>query len=143
MGYDPQGNLSNRNGQVFAFDYGNRLRNVPGKESYRYDAQGRRVLSESDSGTIRSMYGQDGVLRAVEDARQGKNTQYIHLNGSLVAEVTRTVAPAVPVVNVVAFSNTGAYTVSWNSVSGATRYVLQEQQAGQAWATVYDGALAS
>lgn len=143
LGYDPQGNLSNRNGQVFAFDYGNRLRNVPGKESYRYDAQGRRVLSESDSGTIRSMYGQDGVLRAVEDARQGKNTQYIHLNGSLVAEVTRTVAPAVPVVNVVAFSNTGAYTVSWNSVSGATRYVLQEQQAGQAWATVYDGALAS
>lgn len=141
LGYDAQGNLSNRNGQVFAFDYGNRLRNVPGKESYRYDAQGRRVASEAEAGTIRSMYGQDGVLRVMDDARQGKNVEYMHLNGSLVAQVTRTVAPAVPVVSVVAFSNTGAYTVSWSTVPGVTRYVLQEQLDAESWSTVYDGVL--
>ncbi len=45
LGYDVQGNLANKNGQAFEFDYGNRLRNVPGKEWYAYDGQGRRVLS--------------------------------------------------------------------------------------------------
>ncbi|MFZ2394234.1 hypothetical protein, partial [Rhodoferax sp.] len=32
LGYDAQGNLSNRNGQGYVFDYGNRLRNVTNKE---------------------------------------------------------------------------------------------------------------
>ena len=39
LGYDVQGNLSNKNGVVHEFDYGHRLRSVTGQASYRYDGQ--------------------------------------------------------------------------------------------------------
>ena len=45
LGYDVQGNLENKNGQHYRFDYGHRLREVDGVERYRYDAHGRRVLA--------------------------------------------------------------------------------------------------
>ncbi len=62
LGYDDQGNLANKNGTDYTFDYGNRLHQVENKESYRYDGQGRRVLATSPTlGEIRSLYGQDGV----------------------------------------------------------------------------------
>jgi hypothetical protein len=32
-----------------------------------------------------SIYGNDGVLRRQENGREGKNTEYMQLNGSLVA----------------------------------------------------------
>ena len=54
LGYDVQGNLSVRNGQAFAFDYGNRLRAAGTAESYEYDAHGRRVKA-SASGKGRSI----------------------------------------------------------------------------------------
>ncbi len=47
LGYDVQGNLSVRNGQAFAFDYGNRLRAAGTAESYEYDAHGRRVKASA------------------------------------------------------------------------------------------------
>jgi len=85
-----------KSGQAFSFDYGNRLRAATGQETYRYDAQGRRVVSASvTSGNILSMYSQDGALRRQENARQGKNYEYISLNGSLVAKVT-TVVSVIP-----------------------------------------------
>lgn len=140
LSYDLQGNLANRNGQAFAFDFGNRLRDVAGLESYRYDAHGRRVVSQSTAGLMRSMYGQDGVLRVIDDARRGISTDYIQLNGSLVARVERLTAPAVPVISLPSFSNSGSYTVSWNSVAHASRYVLQQQDGAGAWANVQDGA---
>jgi hypothetical protein len=49
LGYDVQGNLSNKSGVGYAFDYGNRLR-AGGPETYRYDVQGRRVRSSSSAG---------------------------------------------------------------------------------------------
>src|SRR3546814_3939376 len=42
LGYDSAGNLDNGNGMVHTFDYGNRLREVAGKESYRYDVMTQR-----------------------------------------------------------------------------------------------------
>lgn len=33
LGYDVQGNVSNRNGVAYTFDYGNRLREVAGQEN--------------------------------------------------------------------------------------------------------------
>jgi len=141
LSYGPQGNLSAKNGQVFNFDFGNRLRSVQGIDSYRYDAHGRRVASTNAAGlTIRSMYGQDGVLRRQDDARLGTNSEYVHLNGSLLAKVENTVAPVVPTVNAPAFSNTGNYTVSWNAVAAARRYELQERLNGGGWAGVQAGA---
>jgi RHS repeat-associated protein len=86
LSYDEQGNLDNKNGQLFDFDFGNRLREATGKETYQYDAAGRRVLASSVAlGDIRSHYGQDGVLRYQQDDRQDKVFNYIYLGGSLIA----------------------------------------------------------
>ncbi|KLD73036.1 hypothetical protein Y886_40170, partial [Xanthomonas hyacinthi DSM 19077] len=85
MSYDLQGNLRNKNGQGYVFDYGNRLREATGKETYRYDGYGRRTLARQSAGTIGSMYDQAGALRYQKNQRQAKATDYITLGGSLVA----------------------------------------------------------
>nr|WP_255486532.1 RHS repeat-associated core domain-containing protein [Luteimonas sp. MC1782] len=86
LGYDVQGNLENKNGQHYRFDYGNRLREVDGVERYRYDAHGRRVLAmQFATGTVLSMYGQDGRLMYQKSDRTGQQSDYLYLGGSLVA----------------------------------------------------------
>lgn len=142
LSYDVQGNLSSRNGVAYSFDFGNRLRSVASAERYRYDAQGRRILSAgaTDGTTIRSLYGNDGVLRRQENAREGRNTEYIHLNGSLVAQAIQVVAPVTPVLTAPAFSNNGAYILQWTTVTYASRYELREQTGAGAWTTIYNGA---
>lgn len=139
--YDVQGNLSNRNGVGYRFDYGNRLRSVTGAEAYRYDAHGRRILSEAldGRGTIRSLYGNDGVLRRQDNAREGKVTEYVYLNGSLVAEATAIVAPTIPTLSVKSVNDTSIQ-ADWTAVANATRYELRQQVEGAAWTTVYSGA---
>ena len=139
LGYDAQGNLSTRNGQVFRFDFGNRLREVGGVERYAYDAHGRRVLSQTPSGDIVSMYDRAGVLRRQESQRTGESTEYIHLNGSLLAKSTTIIAPAVPIVTVTAFSSSGNFPVSWSAVSGASNYELQERSEQADWMSSYNG----
>ncbi|MBB3823460.1 RHS repeat-associated protein [Xanthomonas arboricola] len=84
LSYDAQGNLKNKNGQAFAFDYGNRLRDVTGKEAYRYDGYGRRVLSGGLSTLNIQAYSQAGQLIYAEVRGKG-NTEYVYLNGSLLA----------------------------------------------------------
>jgi len=144
LSYDVQGNLANRNGTLFDFDFGNRLRSVTGAESYQYDAQGRRVASISaGSGTIYSLYDNGGVLRAQRNERTGKEVEYIHLNGSLVAKTTENLTPAVPVLTAPAYLNQSAYTVSWTAVGSATRYELQEAAGSGAYAGIYSGAALS
>jgi len=130
MSYDPQGNLSNKNGQAFVFDYGNRLRQATGKESYRYDGNGRRTLATQSAGNIGSLYDQANALRYQKNQRQSKATDYIMLGGSLVAEVDWP------------FGQTAAVKdyVNWTAVSGATRYVVEESVDGVTWTSVYDGA---
>jgi len=86
LGYDVQGNLQQRNGQGYQFDYGNRLREVTGKEYYRYDGHGRRVLAWTPTtGSILSQYSQTGQLVFQQDQRQNKNIDHVYLAGSLVA----------------------------------------------------------
>lgn len=140
LSYDAQGNLENKNGQAFRFDLGNRLREAVGKETYRYDGHGRRTEAmHKDLGAIRSMYGQDGVLRYQHNEREAKAFEYIALNGSLVAKVSDVATPAVPVVSVPGFSTNGSYTVSWNAVTGATSFDLEESRDGAAWRHIYSG----
>ncbi|QQP99023.1 hypothetical protein JHW38_24085 [Lysobacter enzymogenes] len=87
LGYDDQGNLENKNGQSYVFDYGNRLREAVGLESYRYDAEGRRVLSLSSDGNTRllSLYNRDGEPSYTEDSDAGKDSANIFLRGGLLA----------------------------------------------------------
>jgi RHS repeat-associated protein len=83
--YDVQGNLANRNGQLHTFDFGNRLREVPGVERYRYDAHGRRVTATDANGQrLFSLYGNDGTL--LHEQRRDRGTMdYIHLGKRLLA----------------------------------------------------------
>lgn len=96
LGYDVQGNVVNKDGNHFDFDYGNRLRgatyNSASLETYSYDAYGRRVLSTAPTGTIRSLYSQGGQLLYQDNTRTGKRINYYYLAGSLVNEVETTVA---------------------------------------------------
>lgn len=89
LGYDDQGNLENKNGQAYDFDYGNRLREVRDKEKYRYDAQGRRVQATREGGALGlSHYSQTGQLLYTEDlsAAGKKGWEHIYLGGSLIAK---------------------------------------------------------
>ena len=94
MEYDPQGNLRNKNGQIHDFDYGNRLRSVAGKEAYRYDGLGRRVMNwrwptpdKPDGSLSFSMYSQSGQVVYEEDYHSAPTTakENIYLAGSVIA----------------------------------------------------------
>ena len=91
-GYDAQGNLANKDGQTYAFGRNNRLYTTPGKESYRYDAQGHRTLQNASAGNILSQYTQDGQLMQITDNRSGFTTSYVSLGGSLVAARKRAIS---------------------------------------------------
>jgi len=87
LGYDVQGNLANKNGDTFSFDYGNRLRSatVGGvTSSYVYDGHGRRVRDVT-GGSKYSLYTRDGQLAYVSNLRQNKQQWHVYLGGSLVA----------------------------------------------------------
>lgn len=145
LSYDVQGNLIRRNGSPFVFDFGNRLLKAAGAEGYRYDRNGRRVLSisEDGSGGIWSFYSSDGLLRRQKNYRAGTSTEYVHLNGSLVAKATQYIAPAAPIITAPTFSDTGAFEVTWTAVSTAERYELREQVDGAAEVVVYSGSARS
>ncbi|MBV6860060.1 wall-associated protein, partial [Xanthomonas campestris pv. zingibericola] len=84
LSYDPQGNLKNKNGQAYTFDYGNRLRDVTGKESYAYDAYGRRTIAGRPTTRTVQVYSNAGQLFYTEASGKG-NMEYVYLNGSLLA----------------------------------------------------------
>lgn len=88
LGYDAQGNLQNKNGQIYDFDFGNRLRSAINKEIYSYDGLGRRVMASPLAGkSIYSQYGQGGQLVYQQDERQVTplKLEYIALAGSVIA----------------------------------------------------------
>lgn len=129
IGYDVQGNLVNKNGQLYSFDYGNRLREATGRETYRYDGQGRRTQAIGPLGTIASMYDQAGVLRYQANQRDSTRTDYINLGGSLVAEVSSPLGSVAPAKDY----------VSWPAVGSAASYVVEESVDGVTWTSVYEG----
>ncbi len=77
--------MNNKNGNLFVFDHGNRLRTAQGTDTYRYDAQGRRVRTAGSDGLLYEMYSLDGKLLWQRDEQLGLRFQHIYLGGSLVA----------------------------------------------------------
>src|SRR5690606_6245433 len=70
--YDVQGNVLGKNGASYGFDFGNRQR-TGGGQSYRYDADGRRVRSDAAGAGLRySQYSKDGRLLWQRDEVAGK-----------------------------------------------------------------------
>ncbi|MGE8250713.1 MAG: RHS repeat protein, partial [Stenotrophomonas bentonitica] len=141
IAYDAQGNLAKKNGDVFIFDYGNRLRDGAGREGYAYDAQGRRVGSYSAAlGDILSFYGNDGVLRRQDNKRTMKEIEYISLGTHLIAQIEKNTGLAVPRLSGPATVETGSYTLSWGAVAQASRYELRmTANGGLSWRTLYTG----
>jgi RHS repeat-associated protein len=88
--YDFQGNLKNKNGVLYDFDFGNRLRTVTDTpadktSTYIYDGLGRRVRDTVDGLSKHSHYLQNGQLSMVGDSRTNKVSEYVYLGGSLIA----------------------------------------------------------
>lgn len=140
LAYDVQGNLANKNGTSYQFDFGNRLREVVGVESYGYDGQGRRVrATHPTQGTIYSLYGLDGVLRRQQDERVGKSVEYVYLGSSLVARISTPIALSTPTLTASpGYSPNGSYSLSWTSSTAATRYELQESVNSGTWTLIQD-----
>ncbi|WP_158550653.1 peptidoglycan DD-metalloendopeptidase family protein [Cognatiluteimonas weifangensis] len=87
LGYDVQGNLANKNGTLYTFDLGNRLRTVGPSpaSSYVYDGQGRRVRDTVAVSSKYSQYTLSGQLAMTGDERAGTVDEYVYLAGSLLA----------------------------------------------------------
>ncbi|MGY6517175.1 MAG: RHS repeat protein, partial [Lysobacteraceae bacterium] len=144
LDYDPQGNLSQRDGVQFDFDFGNRLRSAIGLETYLYDGHGRRVLARhATQGDIHSFYGQDGVLRYQRDDRAGAVTDFVYLAGSMVARVRSPLPPAEPVLTAPGTNLTGSYGIDWAAVPLATAYRVEERVDGGSWSQIHAGAATS
>ena len=87
-GYDVRGNVTQRNGQVFEYDLGNRLKRAVGKATYTYDGFRRRVSVVGTDGVTRvQVYAQDGKLLYVAPSG-GTATKYVYLRNHVLAEVT-------------------------------------------------------
>jgi len=98
--FDAQGNLASKNDQAYVFAQDNRLRETSGKETYRYDALGRRVHQYSPTlGSISLLYTHGGQLAHQADQRRGKLRDYISLAGRLIATREATTANNAVAVN--------------------------------------------
>ncbi|KRE90574.1 hypothetical protein ASG87_18635 [Frateuria sp. Soil773] len=146
--YDPQGNVSQKDGASLLFDKANRLTQIVGVGSYAYDASGRRVKKTGAAGNeTYYAYNNDGKLLYQFDASTGVTTDYVYLGRNLVAEVRRNNGDIVlnppSAIYFDASPNDGSYTVSWYAV-GTASYELQESYDGGAtWQGVYSGTASS
>ena len=86
FGYDNRGNVTTKNTTSLVFDQKNQLTQIPGLDSYAYDASGRRVLKTPTSGNpTYYFYTQDGQLLYQFEANTTKSTDYIFLGKKLIA----------------------------------------------------------
>ncbi|MGH8050538.1 MAG: RHS repeat-associated core domain-containing protein [Arenimonas sp.] len=85
--YDANGNTTSGR-QPMVYDALNRVTQVTGKESYIYDGHGRRVKTTrlSDGKINYSVYDLNGQLLTEDDSRSNKKTDFVYLNGRLVAQ---------------------------------------------------------
>ena len=64
LAYDTQGHLTQKGAQAFTFDRSDLLLGLTGYESYRYDAEGRRTVTEVNGESRLSIYDHTGRLLA-------------------------------------------------------------------------------
>jgi len=144
LGYDNRGNVNSRNGATLNFDQKNQLTDIPGYDSYQYDAAGRRVIKTpaNGAGATYYFYTQAGQLVYAFDASASKATNYIYLGKKLIArnESLKLSNPAS--ITFSANASGGNYTVNWTAVPGATGYNLQvSADGGTTWNVAGNGTL--
>lgn len=143
--YDNRGNVTSKNGNSLVFDQKNQLMQIPGYDSYAYDAAGRRVTKTPASGgsTVNYFYNQRGQLMYQYASATATATNFIYLGTKLIArhELLQLAQPGA-----ISFNpnpNGGDFTVSWGSVAAATSYSLQQRPAIGSWENVYTGSSTS
>lgn len=88
IGYDANGNVTQRGAQTYTFDIGNRLVSATGKASYGYDGHGRRAWVAYANGSWKmQFYSQDGKLLFARHSTQGDSRNF-YLGNRLVAEAS-------------------------------------------------------
>lgn len=111
-------------------------------ENFHYDALGRVYQKLGQNGqSLTYAYDGNGNVSSVTDATgHSVVNQYDALNR--VTQVTESggasppMPTTAPTINVPSSNTTGTYTVNWNSIAGATFYVLQEKVGSGGWSTV-------
>lgn len=85
--YDNRGNVTSKNGNSLVFDQKNQLTQIPGYDSYAYDAAGRRVVKTPASGSAVENYFYDhaGQLMYQFEPATTKTTNFIYLGSKLIA----------------------------------------------------------
>jgi RHS repeat-associated protein len=127
IGYDANGNVSQRGAQTFNFDIGNRMKSAPGKSDlYVYDAEGRRSFIYYSDNTVGSAsYGMDGKLQATGHNVKGTNW-FIYLGGRQIAQPHMPPIPGAAVeisyIHTDALGSPVARTNSARQESNRTRY---------------------
>jgi RHS repeat-associated protein len=131
IGYDVQGNIANKNGVLHKFDFGNRLREVVGKEvGYTYDGQGRRVRAVSGYMNPRNrtfQYSNSGVLVYEGNSGSNSRTAHLYLDGRLIASRTTTMGipggqPSVSYFHADALGTPIAVTDVGKAITGVRQY---------------------
>jgi YD repeat-containing protein len=89
--YDARGNTVGKDGQALDFDLANRLRSIPGKGTYIYDASGRRVRKITPAGTTYYAYNSAGQLMWEMDPASRLGSSYVYLGKKLIAKSTENV----------------------------------------------------
>lgn len=133
FGYDPNGDVTSHvvtRGGITSLS-----------EGALYDALGRLYQKQGQHGqTLTYGYDGNGNVLTVTDA-VGHNTvnTYDHLDRLTQTTESGGASPpmpsSAPTLSEPASSNSGDYTVSWTTVSGATNYFLQEEVNGGSWVT--------
>lgn len=118
-------------------------------ENFTYDGLGRRYQSLGQHGQSRTYaYDGNGNVLSVADAMGHMTShQYDALNRVTQISESGGASPPVPssapTLNAPASNASGTYTVSWNSISAASAYVLQEQVNGGGWNTAQNNSALS
>ncbi|HWX66569.1 MAG TPA: hypothetical protein VNZ27_09115, partial [Rhodanobacter sp.] len=141
--YDSRGNVTGKNATTLVFDQKNQLTQIPGSDTYAYDASGRRVSKTAGGVTTYYFYSQAGQLMYQWAPSSALSTSFVYLGSKLVGDNETIVLGAPATIGFDANPNNGSYTVSWGAVPAATSYLLQESANGGGWTTVYSGSAAS
>ncbi|WP_266157345.1 hypothetical protein [Dyella silvatica] len=124
--YDNRGNITTKNGNTLVFDAKNQLLQIPGFDSYAYDASGRRVLKTPASGNSSTyyFYNQAGQLLYQFDGGTTKTTDYIYLGKKMIARnegYATSVLGGIDGINVGVLGN--GFVSGWACSSGLTQSI--------------------
>jgi YD repeat-containing protein len=114
-------------------------------ENFTYDGLGRLYQSLGQHGqSLNYAYDGNGNVLSVTNAMGHVTShQYDALNRVTQTSESGGASPPIPSsapgLNAPASNASGTYTVSWNSISAASAYVLQEQVNGGGWNTMQNG----